>query len=205
MAETEGVVKYRLHHEPGSPLDASDLADLIRWHAQCWDLGVVGRDPRRYGGYAFGNISVRQGSGFIISGTQTGGREQLTAADYARILECDPGDNQVRSQGPAKPSSETLTHGEIYAAQPHIQAIIHGHAPVLWSQARDLGLPITAPDAACGTPEMAAEVRRIVQALGADGLLIMGGHEDGVIAYGKDLDATGARFWEALEKAKATA
>ena len=199
--EAEGVIKYRLDFTPAPALDAALLDDLIAWHARCRALEVVGQNPDRYAGYAYGNLSRRLERGFAVSGTQTGGKPALTPDDYAWALDCDPIRNRVRAQGPVKPSSEALTHGAIYAVDDAIRAVIHGHIPHIWRRAEALGLPVTPANIAYGTPDMAAAVRGIVRRCGASGLLVMGGHEDGVIAYGPDLNAAGERLTSVLRAA----
>ena len=203
MTETEGVIKYRLDYTPAPAMDAAGLRDLIDWHARCRALGVVGRDPDRYLGYAYGNLSRRLEQGFVVSCTQTGGKSTLTPDDYAVVLDCDFERNRVCARGPAKPSSEALTHGAVYAADDAVCAVIHGHTPLIWRRAEALGLPVTPADVAYGTPEMASAVHDQVLRLGGRGLLVMGGHEDGVIAYGPDLDVAGALFAAAMRGAAA--
>ena len=203
MTETEGVIKYQLDYTPAPAMDAASLRDLIDWHERCRALGVVGRDPDRYLGYAYGNLSRRLERGFVVSCTQTGGKSTLTPDDYALVSECDFERNRVCARGPSKPSSEALTHGAVYAADDAVRAVIHGHTPLIWRRAEALGLPVTPADVAYGTPEMASAVHDQVLRLGGRGLLVMGGHEDGVIAYGPDLDVAGALFASAMRRAAA--
>lgn len=199
--ETEGVIKYRLDYTPAPAMEAAALRDLIAWHERCRALGVVGRDPRRYSGYAYGNLSRRLERGFVVSCSQTGGQSVLTPDDYAWVLDCDFEQNRIRAQGPGKPSSEALTHGAVYAADDAVRAVIHGHTPLIWRRAEALDLPVTPADVAYGTPRMASAVHDLVLRLGGRGLLVMGGHEDGVIAYGPDLDAAGALFSSVMHRA----
>ena len=55
----EGVIKYQLAFTPGPALAASLLAELIAWQRILHALGLLGRDPERYGGLAYGNLSIR--------------------------------------------------------------------------------------------------------------------------------------------------
>lgn len=193
MNQAEGVVKYRLDQRPGPLPPGTPPADLFHWFGRCRELGLIGRDPARYEGLAYGNISRRAGVGFLVSGTQTGGLERLGPDGLAWVTGFDVEGNRLQSQGPARPSSEALTHAVIYRALPAANAVIHVHAPVIWRHAARLGLPATPPEAAYGTPAMAAAVAQLLATDPAvPGLVVMGGHEDGVLAYGADLDSTGA-------------
>jgi hypothetical protein len=96
-----------------------------------------------------------------------------------------------------------MTHGAIYDLGPHIRGVLHGHAPDLWRRAAELGLPRTRPEVAYGTPDMAREMRRLYGATGLaeQQILVMTGHEDGVVAFGRTLDEAGAVLVRALSRA----
>lgn len=210
MTESEGVIKYRLAFTPGGLPSGADLTGewdaLFRWFRRCRGLGLIGRDPGRYGGLAYGNISQRVARGFVISGTQTGGKTALGPDDLSWVTDFDPVHNRLTARGPARPSSEAMTHGQVYRALPAVRAVIHVHAPRIWQRSRALDLPRTADAAAYGTPAMAAEVARLLAgAAPAGGLFVMGGHEDGVVAYGEDMDRAGQTLLATLERAAVTA
>ena len=201
MTETEGVIQYRLDHQAGELPAGVDYRGLFEWFRRCREQGLIGQDPARYDGYAFGNISVRASRGFVISGTQTGGMPALGEDDLAWVVDFDTGSNRLRSLGPSRPSSEAMTHGEVYRHLPAINAVIHVHSPAIWHAARTLGLPCTPAEAGYGTPEMAHEVAARLARQPDGGVLVMGGHEDGVIAYGRDMAAAGKRLFDALSDA----
>jgi hypothetical protein len=205
MTESEGVIQYRLQYRPGSLPPDADYPGLFRWFGQCRRLGLIGRDPALYGGLAYGNISVRAGRGFVISGTQTGARETLSPQDLAWVEDFDAGRNRLSATGPARPSSEAMTHGQVYRRLPGARAVIHIHSATIWHQARRLGLPSTAAEAGYGTPEMAAEVDRLLSCGQGDseGAFAMGGHEDGVATYAPDMDTAGGLLLDLLSRAKA--
>lgn len=205
MTESEGVVQYRLDHRPGRIPETAGLGRLFHWFRRCRELDLIGCDPGRYGGLAYGNISIRVHPGFVISGTQTGGLAALHEADLAWVEAWDPGRNRVRSSGPARPSSEALTHGQVYRALPGVNAVIHVHSPVIWRHARALGLPVTDTAAGYGTPAMAAEVARLLGDAphGSPGVFSMGGHEDGIVAYAASMDIAGDALLDALARARA--
>lgn len=187
--ETEGVIKYALDFTLGAPPALSySLAQLDAWRSILHRLGMVGQTPARYDGYGFGNVSVRDGDGFSISGTQTGKPEQLGAAGYAQVTACNPQTNAVEARGAVKPSSESLTHGAVYALDDGIACVLHVHSPDIWLARANLGLPSTAADVPYGTPAMAAAVAALYAntALPCGRVFAMDGHEDGVVAFGAD-------------------
>jgi ribulose-5-phosphate 4-epimerase/fuculose-1-phosphate aldolase len=199
----EGVIQYRLDYSPGPLPAACDPAPLLHWFRWCRDRGLVGQDPTRYGGYAVGNLSLRAAIGFVISCTQTGGTPELGRGDLAWVQEFDAAHNRLRATGPCRPSSEAMTHGELYRALPWVGAVIHVHTPDLWLHAAELGIPVTDPAAGYGTPEMAAQAVALATAAdtGRHGIFAMGGHEDGIVAYGATMDLAGARLADALSAA----
>ena len=204
MKQTEGVIKYQLDYQPSPLPPGADLRGLFRWFRVCREAGLIGRDPGRYDGYAYGNISVRAGVGFVISGTQTGGEAQLTPELLAWVEDFDIVANRLRAGGPARPSSEAMSHGQVYRAIPAVGAVIHVHSPHLWHAATGLNLPTTPRSIAYGTPAMATAVEDILRADPdeAAGLFVMGGHEDGIVAYGPEIDVAGAQLLDALRRAQ---
>ena len=203
MTDTEGVIQYRLDHRDGGLPRQADYEGLFDWFARCRQQGLLGRDPQRYDGYAYGNISVRATTGFVISGTQTGGQSRLGQNDLAWVTRFDSAANTLTAQGPSRPSSEAMTHGEVYAELPAVGAVIHAHSPAIWGKAAALCLPVTDTGASYGTPAMAQEVRRLLRAAPRAGVIAMGGHEDGVIAYAATMPEAGRLLLDALARAGA--
>ena len=204
MTQTEGVIRYRLEYLPGELPQAMDLSSLRYWFARCRRLGLIGQDPALYDGFAFGNISLRADPGFVISGTQTGGKQNLAAEDLSWVQAVDLGHNRVKATGPSRPSSEAMTHHQVYRALPTAGAVIHAHSAPIWRQAARLGLPLTAPQAAYGTLEMATEVERLLRSAESGyGAFAMGGHQDGIVAYAPDMDSAGELLLELLQRATA--
>jgi ribulose-5-phosphate 4-epimerase/fuculose-1-phosphate aldolase len=102
--------------------------------------------------------------------------------------------NFLKSTGETPPSSEALTHAALYQVDNAIRAVVHVHSAGLW-EAHLNRLPTTKPDVAYGTPGMAYEMIRLHKrsAIGKRGCVVMGGHRDGVIAFGASIaDAAGA-------------
>ena len=205
----DGVIKFELRYTRSGPLGFAPLRALNAWRTLLHRLGLIGRDPLRYGGVGFGNVSQRLGASvypFAITGTQTGGLPALDSQHYALIEDCDIARNRVVARGPIEPSSESLTHAMLYRLSADIQCVLHVHAPLLWRSAQALGVPFTHPDVAYGTPAMAEEMERLYRAgdLARRGVAAMGGHADGVVAFGVDADAAGfallGAFVEALAR-----
>ena len=71
MTEREGVIKYSLDFTEGVLGEPASLEVLNAWRSIFKDTGLLGEDPGRYGGYGFGNLSVRTERGFLITGSQT--------------------------------------------------------------------------------------------------------------------------------------
>lgn len=206
MSEREGVITFALDFTPAPPPEDERLSVLEGWRTVLRRLGLLGQDPGRYGGLGFGNLSCRAAPAagrFIISGTQTGALERLGPEHWTTVTECRPELNRVAARGPLPPSSEALSHGVLYRADPRIDWVMHLHSPELFAAAGRLGLPVTDPSAPYGSPAMAAEIARLAPAAGWPGLLVMGGHEDGVLAFGAAADAVGGRVVGALAAALA--
>ena len=87
-----------------------------------------------------------------------------------------------------KPSSESLTHGAVYALDATIACVLHVHSPDIWQARGALGLPCTAADVPYGTPAMAAAVAALYANTGlrCGRVFAMDGLEDGVVAFGED-------------------
>lgn len=69
-----------------------------------------------------GNVSVRDGDGFLI--TPTGlPYDQLTADDIPQLR------LDGSHQGQRKPSSEWRFHRDLYATRPEVGAVLHAHSP----------------------------------------------------------------------------
>ena len=197
MTLQEGVVQFNLTLLPAEPLPAAMLRSLNAWRQILYRLGLIGQDSHRYGGLGFGNVSIRvessNATSFVISGTQTGGMDRLFPEHYSLVKTFDPASNCVVAEGVVRPSSESLTHGSLYRLDRTIGAVIHAHSPEIRTQADSIGIPVTRRDVHYGTPEMAEEVCRLFQNTPVSVLKIfsMGGHEDGIVAFGSSMEQAG--------------
>ena len=204
MTPAEGVTKFTLTYRRVAPPPYALVAELIAWRKRLVGWGLVGQSPERYDGIGFGNLSRRhpgRPSAFIITGTQTGAMPTLGCHDFAVVTASDSGANTLTAHGGQPPSSEALTHAALYRSDARIDWVFHGHAPALWQAASRLGLPSTATEFAYGTPSMANAVSAIVRDHALPGVLIMGGHEDGVIAYGNSARRTAQLLQRQLQRA----
>ncbi len=186
----EGYTKFacRWTEEPIEIAPAL-LVALARWRRELRQLGLVGATAD---GTGFGNISARVGeAAFVITGSATGGLERLEPRHYALVEESRPRENWLACRGLTRASSESLTHAAVYRTLPWAGGVIHVHSPRMWERFAGT-LPTTPPEAEYGTPEMAEAIAAAVRGARAAGVVVMGGHRDGLIAFGADVDAAGA-------------
>jgi hypothetical protein len=201
--DREGVVKYRLDYTTAPPVDSEIVAELNAWRTILYRLGLTGQDSRRYDGLAYGNVSLRRGeTAFLISGTQTGGKPKLTSEHYCLVTGFDLEQNLIIAEGPIAPSSEALTHAAVYQSGSGIDCVLHVHSPELWEKAEALAIPVTDRQVGYGTPEMAHEVGFLVRTSKSP-VIAMGGHEDGVIAFGRTVEEAAICLIRSLAQALA--
>jgi ribulose-5-phosphate 4-epimerase/fuculose-1-phosphate aldolase len=201
---SEGVIRFRAEHRSSAalaPRFGESAARLLAWREVLARLGLVGQEAGRYGGAGYGNVSARVGPpgaprhqrSFLITGTQTSGLACASADILCVVERWDPQRNWVASHGPALPSSESLTHGALYDLGAHIRYVFHAHMPLLWSAAAALRLPTTPATVEYGTPEMARAVADLWRSssLAERQILAMGGHEDGIVTFGRSAEEAG--------------
>jgi ribulose-5-phosphate 4-epimerase/fuculose-1-phosphate aldolase len=206
--QEEGVIKFDLVFTPGAPPAFDQLRALAAWRRILWLLKLIGQQRERYGGYGYGNLSCRiepagsspDKSPFVISGSQTGYLADPDEYQYAIVRASDLAGNRVIATGPVRPSSESLTHAMLYELDDKIRYVFHVHSPELWQHALDLEIPVTRHDVPYGTPAMAEEVRRLFRESDAarQKLFAMGGHQDGMLAFGSNAEEAGTRLITAL-------
>jgi len=188
VIEQEGVIKYQLHFQQEAVISASDIVEIDSWRHVFHRLQLIGQMASRYHGYGFGNISQRfhASEQFIISGTQTGEKPFLKADDYALVTECYPHQNKVVAAGQTAPSSESMTHGQLYQLDESIQFIIHAHSPDIWQKATVLNIPQTRQAVEYGSVAMVEEVERLFNETDVkqQKIFSMAGHVDGIVSFG---------------------
>jgi ribulose-5-phosphate 4-epimerase/fuculose-1-phosphate aldolase len=188
----DGNIKFICDWNKCPPVISDDeLIKLNTWRDILYDLNLIGATPD---GTGFGNISLRTkpSTRFIISGSSTGNLEKLNAEHYVKVTDYSISNNMVNCSGPVKASSESLTHAVIYEFHPEINGIIHIHSLAFWKKLLNK-VPTTSEKVEYGTPEMAIEVTRLFKETDAfeKKIIVMGGHKEGLITFGKDLDEAG--------------
>ena len=183
----EGYIKFDLKWEKKQAFSHNSLERLISMRDKLYKEGVIGYDKEL--GVGYGNISERiSGTNtFYISATQTGNIVTTHPEHYVKVISAHPETNELNCEGPAKASSESMTHAAIYAALPECNAVIHIHHAELWQNKK---LPYTGEKIPYGTPEMAQAVRALVKIMNTEknNVFLMGGHRDGVISFGTSLE-----------------
>jgi ribulose-5-phosphate 4-epimerase/fuculose-1-phosphate aldolase len=164
------------------------LAELNAYRRKLLDVDLIGVDAN---GIGFGNLSVREGAtdNFYITGSATGGMQELTLADCAKVTACDFERNKVRYEGCAMPSSESLTHAAIYESDTNAGAVIHSHDFNLWAAVLNQA-PTTSNAAEYGTPKLAYEIIQLFMRTDVQSrkIVVMAGHEGGVLTFGTNLE-----------------
>lgn len=215
----EGVIKFTADHDYREL--SADLVPLSHkldhWRHVLKQHGLVGQTPDRYNGFGFGNLSgliehtaqsKADSPAFLITGTQTGNHERLQFEHFSEVIGFDLAQNSVKSQGAARPSSEALTHAAVYALGSAVRFVFHAHSPQIWHAAAALDLPVTERSAEYGTVAMAMAIKQscaeqIDRRGDRPGLIVMGGHEDGVISFGAAIDDVGNILLDTITRSKA--
>jgi ribulose-5-phosphate 4-epimerase/fuculose-1-phosphate aldolase len=191
----EGYTKYECDWQQAPALPETAIEDLNAWRNRLHEQGLIGYYPEH--GVGFGNVSIREGDSdrFIISGTQTGHIAHTDERHYAKVTACDIKANHVVCEGPVQASSEALTHAAIYALDPGIRAVVHVHDADLWQALIDR-IPTTSREITYGTPEMAREFQRLYADTDfrVQGIAVMGGHDEGLVSFGKDINQAAERI-----------
>lgn len=200
---SEGVIKFKYNLKLAPPLAEPLFIDVEKWRAILFKMNLIGEYQSE--GVGFGNLSKRVAPAseeFIITGTQTGKLPHLSGAHYTRIKKCNLKKMSLEAQGPIAPSSESLTHFAIYSTCPQINYIFHVHHKELWNFMLNNGFDKTSEDVEYGTLDMAQAASECIKNNDV-GIFAMAGHEDGIIAYGKNADVTGKIILETFKKGRA--
>ncbi len=189
MNET-GYIKFNCNWINEKPLDNKLIENLNVWRNKLFDLGFIGLNND---GIGYGNISVRfLENQFIITGSATGKFLKLTNEHYTKVLDYNLGKNSLTAIGPIIASSESLTHAVIYEYDQSANAVIHIHNMDLWKKLLNK-VPTTNKNVEYGTPDMANEILRLFKEtdLLEKKILVMEGHEEGIVTFGKNLEEAG--------------
>ena len=192
MTNQEGYIKFQCDWEKKNfTFSKKNFKNINEWRKKLYDHELLGVNME---GLGFGNLSLREENTnrFIITGSETGRHEELSKNHYARVTDYDISKNYVKCVGQVKASSESLTHAAVYESAPEVNGVIHTHHERLWKLLKNK-LPTTNPEAEFGTPEMAKEIKRLMEQreVRIEKIIIMGGHKEGIITFGRDLDEAG--------------
>ncbi len=181
-------IKFTCEHAATELSPFGGLAELNAYRRKLLELRLIGVDSN---GVGFGNLSIRDGTtnNFYITGSATGRIRELTLADCAKVLAYDFERNWLRYEGSTVPSSESLTHAVVYESDAKAGSIIHCHDSKLWAALLNQA-PTSSKAVEYGTPEMAYEVTRLFKRTNVQDrkILVMAGHEGGIVAFGRDLE-----------------
>jgi hypothetical protein len=186
--QDDGVIKYQSQRKDGVVCSTEPLERLNHARTTLFDLGLIGAYPN---GIGYGNLSVRTTKNqFFITGSATGSARQLRPDQYCLVESFSMANNSVISCGALDASSESMTHGAIYAAAAEVQCVIHVHCKQLFDLLLKQNVPSTSVKIAYGTPDMAQAVTRLVMDQHhLPVLFVMAGHDEGLVAYGNDIES----------------
>ncbi len=207
MSETEGTIKFAYELlTPTDPIAGDEIArPLFAWRTLFRRLGILGQHPERYEGFGFGNLSARdpdRTTEFVISASQTSGFEDFDTSHLVRITNCNLDRFWADALGTYPPSSETITHAMVYAADPKVKWVFHCHCPEIWKLTDDLTLPHTPLDVAYGSTNMVLAVSKLLATHHSRPIVFTTmGHEDGIFACGPTARDTGGLLVSYLAKA----
>ena len=178
-------IKFTRESAAAEIISFDGLAELNTCRRKLLRLRLIGVNAN---GIGFGNLSIRDGRNFYVTGSATGGIPELSLANCARVVKYDFKKNWLRYEGAANPSSESLTHAAVYESDAKAGAVIHCHDSKLWAALLNQ-VPSSSQAVEYGTAEMAREVTRLFEVTDVQSrkVFVMAGHEGGIVAFGKDL------------------
>ncbi len=184
----DGYIKYSCHRRAGTVAATPELLVLNSARSRLFDLGLVGIDAS---GIGYGNVSLRTNSQqFVVTASATGATRELTMSQYCLVESYSLEQNEVWSMGSLDASSESMTHGAVYASNDAIQCVMHIHSRLLFDRLLQSGAASTQSSIPYGTPAMARAVADFAKRLTSlPGLLVMAGHDEGVIACGDSVNS----------------
>ena len=174
----DGYIKFK-YNWIKKELDC-DISKINKVRDNLFDLRLIGSS----GGIGYGNISARVKEGFVITGSGTGKFKKLTKNHYTLVTEYDFDKNFVVCKGPIVASSESLSHAAAYESNKKINAVIHIHSKELWDKLINK-VPTTNKEISYGSPHMAYEIKKLAN---KTNIIVMAGHEEGILVFGKDLN-----------------
>lgn len=200
----DGYIKYDCRWTKQSIIIPEPyFSEINYWRDRLYSQGLIGAYPD---GIGFGNISMRADYSrreFWISGSSTGHLPKLSQHHYSRVTHFDVAQNRVWSWGAHQASSESMSHAVLYAIDRTIGAVVHVHSDFLWKK-MIYQVPTTDAGIAYGTPEMARAIEDLYQTsdLPTKKILVMAGHQDGVISFGKNVAEAAEHLIKYYERTK---
>lgn len=179
----DGYIKFvceRVDDDLVIPTELLEELNSVREVLMGW--GYLGMLPD---GVGYGNISVRMGSEFIITGSATGAIPRLDAGHWVRIDSYSLERNSVRCTGRGDPSSESMSHAAIYDSAASANWVLHIHSRDLWGR-HAFVLPTTPVADAYGTTALARSIKSLVSGIGEEGVIALGGHPEGMLLWAPD-------------------
>lgn len=191
----EGYIKFNcLLEYKDLILNAQECSQAIGIRDKVYNLGFIGYQDD----IGYGNLSYRESdSGLIvITGSKTGKFKELLPEHFTRILSYSLSENTCHCEGRVEASSESLSHAVFYE-DPIINAVIHIHNRAFWEYYLHK-LPTSNASYLFGTVELAFDLKKLIPGniRNTVGVVVMGGHKDGIIAFGKDLNGVYERLIE---------
>jgi len=185
MIEKEGIVKFVCTFKESTLPSIPEFDNLIMYRNILFKAGLIGSDIY---GIGYGNISCRlkDSDEFIITGSQTSGKSNISIIDFSIVTHSDISKNKLSCMGQVVASSESLTHAAAYQSNKDINAVIHIHNQEIWSKFLNR-YPTTSKSAHYGTPEIAFEIKDLCKK-SCENFLILGGHKSGILVTGESLD-----------------
>ena len=184
----EGYIKYRsFWTKKFIRVDNALFRELNRWRNEFYRRNWIGMYDS---GIGFGNISMRlDEKRFLISGSATGGVAEADIRHYALVTDFSIDENSVQSEGASEASSESLTHAALYECDTDICSVLHIHDRQIWEKYRNR-IPTTDAAVSYGTHQMARAIQQCCKEINArQGVMVMGGHPEGIIAFGPDFES----------------
>ncbi|MEO1258461.1 MAG: class II aldolase/adducin family protein [Bacteroidota bacterium] len=196
----EGYIKFKADWKKTNPLPFNKIAALNKWRQEMYRHQLIGAYEN---GIGFGNISQRWslGSHFVISGSATGNFPELNEMHYSLVTGFDLNKNTLSCEGPLVASSESMSHAVIYQECPTVTGVIHVHHLALWKKLLHQ-IPTTDKSATYGSPEMANSIIDLLDTtnLKEQKIFVMEGHQEGVFAFGENLEEAATVILKYLSK-----
>ncbi len=186
--ETYRGVKFKYQRAKSTFDYDHRLVSLNRWAYLFSQLGLapVHSDGDVVG--AYGNQSYRTGKkSFIITKSAMVPAETLQLDNFCHITNFTEQPPAFMIEGASPPSSESFLHNALYQAQPHINAILHGHCALLNIHAESLNIPVTREFQDYGTPALAQSALDLLDRTTLFFIL----RDHGFVAMGEDIGSAG--------------